>query len=562
MIPLLFWLDAEAGSRRHARKNAKVLSQAFRDAWRSYKAEAKSPFRSNILSFESVPSKEPVLRKCRLAIEDAPTFIYIYIGKNTRIVRSRRIVSLSGGGRLDLQELLQEIDRLAEFNTVAFIDAPYMEASMFAPVNNKFTLCWRVAKDFVASDRDGCDPFLGSFARLYGAAVRNFPAFTLKEILKAAANVVEIDFEASTEIYRCVGSGVALDNAALNTRVVRSEVTKGELENLSSKNKGSFEDGLQALTEALDHPATRSDATDLAFLFSSSARYKFVGKQVELFLGKDSREAKHDLRRTSAAPRSIVEEILSDLVTIPSGVGLIGSDPSSDPYALYQEIPQHRVSYLEFQIGRHQVRASTWLSYLDSVGQNLDSSSLHPDHPITYVSFFDVLGFLAWLERGARVHSLIEPDSFFTLPSEVEWEIAARGKQGFIYPWGNSFRPYCNFRDNSNDELRDVGFFSPDGDSPYGLADMAGNAWDWTRSLWGRSGRMPEFRYPYRWNDGRENLLASKHVRRVIRGGAYYYFDWCLRCATRNVMFPETRHSGGSFRVMKSFGTGSDVRPV
>nr|WP_304363791.1 SUMF1/EgtB/PvdO family nonheme iron enzyme [Jiella sp. LLJ827] len=252
------------------------------------------------------------------------------------------------------------------------------------------------------------------------------------------------------------------------------------------------------------------------------------------------------------------------MISVPAGTAVLGSNPERDEYALSQEVPEHTVSHKSFALSAYHITVREWLIFqrATSYSGSFNFSTEDLDHPKRYVNFFDACRFADWVDRGAKVHGLIEPDSKIMLPSEAEWEIAARGRQGRIYPWGNEFRPLCNFRDNSGDKVCAVGSFSPDGDSLFGFKDMAGNVWEWTRSLWGESGRRPEFCYPYKWNDGRENLLAHSKVRRVVRGGAYYYFDWCLRCATRNVMFPHTRHSGGGFRLLKSEASGAEVAPI
>jgi len=247
------------------------------------------------------------------------------------------------------------------------------------------------------------------------------------------------------------------------------------------------------------------------------------------------------------------EEILyQPMVWVPPGPFRMGSDKRRDTLAYDDELPQHEVILPGYWIGRYPMTVAQFRTFVEASGHRLgDPRSLKgpDDHPVAWVTWYDALAFCRWLSEKAGIP--------VALPSEAEWEKAARGTDGRTYPWGDEppDEGRCNFGNNVK-ETTPVSRYSPQGDSPYGCAEMAGNVWEWTRSLWGVDWKRPDFKYPYDPEDGREDLEAGRDVRRVMRGGAFDDVAWDVRCAARYWIGPHERVRDGGFRVVASCAPG------
>jgi formylglycine-generating enzyme required for sulfatase activity len=221
-----------------------------------------------------------------------------------------------------------------------------------------------------------------------------------------------------------------------------------------------------------------------------------------------------------------------EMILIPAGDFLMGSDPARDKYASDREQPQHTLYLSDYYIARTPVTNAQYAAFVDATDHKQPKHWKRgkppqgkEEHPVFSRSWHDPVAYCDWLAEVTG-----KP---YRLPSEAEWEKAARGTDGRIYPWGDEWDPErCNSSENDIDHTTPVGAY-PKGASPYGLLDMAGNVEEWTRSLYRD--------YPYHPRDGREDLDTTDDVVRVSRGGAFHLHERSVRCASR-ARYPPTRH--------------------
>jgi formylglycine-generating enzyme required for sulfatase activity len=221
-------------------------------------------------------------------------------------------------------------------------------------------------------------------------------------------------------------------------------------------------------------------------------------------------------------------------VKIPAGEFIMGSAKKIDKEAYDDEEPQHRVKLPEYYIARYPVTVAQFAAFVDRTGYDKANPTYRndsPTRPVRNVTWRDAIAYCEWLDQTLRartdlpveLQSKLAQGWRIALPSEAEWEKAARGVDGRIYPWGKDYDPKrANISDTGIDDTSAVGCF-PGGVSPYGVLDLIGNVWEWTRS---------EFKpYPYNPHDGREELQSDNS--RVLRGASFNYVREYARCAAR-----------------------------
>jgi formylglycine-generating enzyme required for sulfatase activity len=202
----------------------------------------------------------------------------------------------------------------------------------------------------------------------------------------------------------------------------------------------------------------------------------------------------------------------------------MGQDDGRD-----EEGPAHRVCVSPFRLCRHQVTNLDYDLFCKATAREHHASFGGPDHPVTSVNWFDAVAYCRWLGAQWKLH--------VRLPTEAEWEFAARG--GFeqrLYPWGNELPAI------------DAGLWK-DGPEPvmrgeangYGLFDMCANVHEWCSDWYDPA---------YYAVSPAENPHGPEHgKRRSSRGGAWRHHIKVSRCAARSSIPPEFRYADYGFRI-------------
>jgi formylglycine-generating enzyme required for sulfatase activity len=249
------------------------------------------------------------------------------------------------------------------------------------------------------------------------------------------------------------------------------------------------------------------------------------------------------------------DEPLLGFVEIPDGPFTMGSDPAVDPLAFDNErwsatARQGTVELPTYYIGRYEVTVAQYAAFVRATGHRVaDPTTLgaDPRAPVTGVAWTDALAYARWLGATLRSWDGAPPELArrlgegwdVRLPTEAQWEKAARGNDARIWPWGNEPR-----RDRANFGTRGpapVGSFDCP-ECPFGLADMAGNVWEWTRS--------PYQPYPLQASGASVDLQAE--ALWVMRGGSFMDNEQNVRAAVRGGADPGARRPFIGFRVVIS----------
>ncbi len=228
-----------------------------------------------------------------------------------------------------------------------------------------------------------------------------------------------------------------------------------------------------------------------------------------------------------------------EFMRVPAGKFLMGSNNGEE-----NEKPQHTVDIpYDYWMARYPVTNELYNAFIKSKEEEhpVESWEKIKNHPVVYISWKKARIYCQWLNN--LLHVELPLGFSLRLPTEAEWEKASRGTDGREYPWGNTFdKNNCNTFESGIAKTVSIGLHSPQGDSPYGCADMIGNVWEWTHSL--------NKSYPYIVTDGREDERASGY--RVLRGGSFYEKKQGACCTVRLDYLLDTPINDRGFRVVLS----------
>jgi formylglycine-generating enzyme required for sulfatase activity len=260
-----------------------------------------------------------------------------------------------------------------------------------------------------------------------------------------------------------------------------------------------------------------------------------------------------------------------ELVEIPAGPFLMGSS-DDDAAADDDEKPQHELTLDTYWIGKTEVTNAQFRPFVEGDGYSnpdywteagwqwrepkagwqwreeyfkthpryWDNSTWNGDaQPVIGVNWYEAVAYTRWLSA--------QTGRDYRLPTEAEWEKAARGTDGRIYPWGNDYRQEWLNSDDVIGRTTPVGTY-PEGASPYGVLDMAGNVWEWTATKYDDSYKPYPYQHEDEWS---EDYLAGSGAARVLRGGSWYSISTHVRCGARSYLSPNYRYNHfNGFRVV------------
>ena len=244
------------------------------------------------------------------------------------------------------------------------------------------------------------------------------------------------------------------------------------------------------------------------------------------------------------------------MIPIPAGSFWMGTNDHQIKYLLSREDwadewqskdlfmveqPQHQVNVNAFELALTPVTNGEYYVFVYNTNYKVPKNWIGfsfpegmEEHPVTSISKIDAEAYIRWLSK--------ETGSVYRLPTEAEWEKAARGSDQRIYPWGDNFDPWrCNTIESGKKQTTVIKNYSPGGDSPYKVTDMSGNVYEWTSTV--------THPYPYKPEN---NIETKPGMKYIVRGGAWYYSRALARCSSRETVLADFISPALGFRIAKN----------
>jgi sulfatase modifying factor 1 len=240
----------------------------------------------------------------------------------------------------------------------------------------------------------------------------------------------------------------------------------------------------------------------------------------------------------------LFKPMTNDMVCVAAGWFWMGSEEGEQ-----DEKPAHRIWLDTFYIDRFPIINAQYGLFIQETGHEKplywnDDRCNGPNQPVVGITWADAMAYCAW--RSKKEHA------DFSLPTEAQWEKAARGEDKRTYPWGNQLPDKKRATTEITEKMPNVGRCEL-GRSPYGVSDLVGNVWNWCSDWYDR-----EY---YRKSPELNPSGPAEAVRKVVRGGNWVFLGCCsgtpayaLRTSRRNSFHPNIQKKSIGFRCVKTGG--------
>lgn len=247
---------------------------------------------------------------------------------------------------------------------------------------------------------------------------------------------------------------------------------------------------------------------------------------------------------------------LDALAAVPGGSFMMGD------HLIANNQPIAKISVNSFKMGIYPVTNALYSEFVRETGtpwlSNEGDNCERRNYPAVNMTWYEAVKFCDWLTEKWRSSGRIGKNEFVRLPTEAEWEYAARGKREaepgiMIFAWpGEWIDDNANSAELGLNDTCPVGLF-PGNVSDFGIRDMNGMIWEWNTTNWGPEPKKPDYPYPYNASDGRENSRhAADDVRRVMRGGSFGSTADHATATYRGHLEPIGFWRGDGFRIVVS----------